>query len=114
VYGVSGSLGLVESQKIYLFRSFKELLHNAWKHADTKEIVATVKKKDNHVRLTVDDDGKGFDPATIKNTAKKFRGIGLISIKQWVTALNGTMSIESHPGKGTRVVIDIPLASGDH
>jgi len=114
VYGVPGSLGLVESQKIYLFRSFKELLHNAWKHAESKEIVATVKKKDNHVRLTVDDDGKGFDPETIKNTAKKFRGIGLISIKQWVTAMNGTMSIESHPGKGTRVVIDIPLVAGEH
>jgi len=113
VYGVPGSLGLVESQKIYLFRSFKELLHNAWKHADTKEIVATVKKKDNHVRLTVDDDGKGFDPETIKDTPQKFRGIGLISIKQWVTAMNGTMSIESHPGKGARVVIDIPLVAGD-
>ena len=98
VYGVSGSLGLVESQKIYLFRSYKELLHNAWKHADTKEIVATVKKKDNHVRLTVDDDGRGFDPETIQNTSKKFRGIGLFSIKQWVTTMNGTMSIESHPG----------------
>ena len=113
VYGVPGSLGLVESQKIYMFRSFKELLHNAWKHAGTKEIVATVKKKDDHVRLTIDDDGRGFDPASIKNTSRKFRGIGLISIKQWVTAMNGTMSIESQPGKGTRVVIDIPLVAGD-
>ncbi len=111
VYGVPGSLGLAESQKIYLFRSFKELLHNAWKHSDTKEIVATVKKKDNHVRLTVDDEGRGFDPDRIKNRSTELKGIGLISIRQWVAAMKGTMSIESHPGKGTRVAIDIPLAA---
>ena len=113
VYGLSGSLGLAESQKIYLFRSFKELLHNAWKHAGTEEIVATVKKKDNHVRLTVDDEGKGFDPETINYTSRDLRGIGLISIKQWITAMEGTMSIESQPEKGSRVTIDIPLTDSE-
>ncbi len=111
VYGVSGSLGLAESQKIYLFRSFKELLHNAWKHADTEEIVATVKKKDDQVRLTVDDEGKGFDPEKTENSHQELKGIGLISIKQWILAMEGTMSIESQPGKGTRVAISIPIAS---
>jgi PAS domain S-box-containing protein len=112
VYGVSGSLGLAESQKIYLFRSFKELLHNAWKHADTKEIVATVKKKDNHIRLTVDDEGCGFDQDKNTNDDRELRGIGLVSIRQWVTAMEGTMSIESEPGKGSRVTIDIPITEG--
>ncbi len=109
VYGVPGSLGLAESQKIYLFRSFKELINNAWKHGNTKEIVATVKKKDNHVRLTVDDEGEGFNPDDLKKASNELKGIGLISIKQWVAAMKGTMSIESQPGKGTRVAIDIPL-----
>ena len=109
VYGVPGSLGLTESQKIYLFRSFKELLHNAWKHAETQEIVATVKKKDNHVRLTVDDEGTGFDPDKVKTNENHLRGIGLVSIRQWVTAMEGTMSIESESGRGARVTIDIPI-----
>ena len=109
VYGVAGSLGLSDSQKIYLFRSFKELLHNAWKHADTREVVATVKKKGNHVRLTVDDAGKGFPVETIKRKTEEFKGIGLVSIREWITAINGTMSIESDLGKGTRISIDIPL-----
>ncbi len=111
VYGASGSLGLAESQRIYLFRSFKELLHNAWKHAETREIVATVQQKDNHVRLTVDDEGIGFDPDKIKTASNDLKGIGLISIRQWVSAMEGTMSIESQPGKGTRVTIDIPLTT---
>lgn len=109
VYGVSGSLGLSDSQKIYLFRSFKELLHNAWKHADAKEIVATVNKKEHHVRLTVDDSGKGFVPEEIEPGTEGLKGIGLVSIRQWITAINGTMAIESIPGKGTRISIDIPL-----
>ncbi len=109
VYGVAGSLGLSDSQKIYLFRSFKELLHNAWKHADTREIVATVKKKGHHVRLTVDDAGKGFPAETIKRKTEEFKGIGLVSIREWINAINGTMSIESDLGKGTRISIDIPL-----
>lgn len=109
VYGAAGSLGLTESQKIYLFRAFKELLHNAWKHAEAKEIVATVKKTGHHVRLTVDDAGKGFDPEDIGPNTEKLKGIGLASIKQWSIATNGTLSIESEPGKGTRISIDIPL-----
>ena len=109
VYGESGSLGLSDSQKIYLFRSFKELLHNAWKHARAKEVVATVKKSGHHVRLTVDDAGQGFDPAEKMRDDNQRKGIGLVSIGQWVEAINGTMTIESEPGKGTRVSIDIPL-----
>ena len=111
VYGVSGSLGLAESHKIYLFRAFKELLNNGWKHARTKEIVATVKKKGKHVRLTVDDEGRGFDPEKIKTASYKLRGIGLVSIEQWIAAMDGTMSIESEPGKGTRVSLDIPVVN---
>ena len=110
VYGATGSLGLSDSQKIYLFRAFKELLHNAWKHAQAKEIVATVKKTGHHVRLTVDDAGKGFNPEDIGPNTEELKGIGLASIKQWSIATGGTLSIESEPGKGTRISIDIPLA----
>ena len=79
------------------------------KHAEAKEIVATVKKTGHHVRLTVDDAGKGFDPEDIGPNTEKLKGIGLASIKQWSIATNGTLSIESEPGKGTRISIDIPL-----
>ncbi len=109
VYGVSGSLGLTKSQKIYLFRTFKELLNNAWKHGAAKEIVATVKKKENHVRLTVDDDGCGFDPQEVQSRSQDLKGIGLISIRQWILSMEGTLSIEAQPGRGSRISIDIPL-----
>ncbi|WP_456385479.1 PAS domain S-box protein [Desulfolithobacter sp.] len=114
VYGPPGELGLSESQKIYLFRSFKELLHNAWKHAQTKEIVATLQKKGNHVRLTVDDEGQGFDPRSLQSSEPEIQGIGLISIREWITAMGGSFSVESEPGKGTRIVIDVPLSTDNN
>ncbi|MEN8189105.1 MAG: ATP-binding protein [Thermodesulfobacteriota bacterium] len=110
VYGGEDSFDLKESQRIYLYRAYKELLNNAWKHAETKEVVSTVKKRENHFRLTVDDEGKGFDPKKLSRFSHELKGIGLVAIDQWVEAMDGVLDIESEPGNGTRVVIDIPLA----
>ncbi len=111
VYGGEEKLGLSDSQNIYLFRAFKELLHNAWKHAGAGEVVATVKRRGDHVRLTVDDEGKGFDPDQVQNGSDNLQGIGLVSIQQWIAAMDGTMNIESQIRKGTRVILDVPIES---
>ncbi len=110
VYGGEEDLGLSDSQKIYLFRAFKELLHNAWKHGGGTEVVATVKRRDNNVRLTVDDEGQGFDPASIKDLDNELTGIGLVSIQEWVVSMDGTIKIESEKGTGCRVILDIPVS----
>ncbi len=110
VYGGEEDLGLTDSQKIYLFRAFKELLHNAWKHGGGTEVVATVKRRDNNVRLTVDDEGQGFDPASIKDLDNELTGIGLVSIQEWVVSMDGTIKIESEKGTGCRVILDIPVS----
>ena len=109
VYGGEEDLGLSESQNIYLFRAFKGLLHNAWKHAGAGEVVATVKRRGEYVRLTVDDEGDGFDPELVHNLSDDLQGIGLVSIQQWVAVMDGNMNIESQAGKGTRVSLEVPL-----
>ncbi len=109
VYGGEEDLALSASQKIYLFRAFKELLHNAWKHGGGSEVVATVKRRNNNVRLTVDDEGQGFDLKTIKDLEHDLQGIGLVSIQEWIVSMDGTMEIESEEGKGCRVILDIPV-----
>ncbi len=108
VYGGEEELGLSASQNIYLFRAFKELLHNAWKHAGAGEVVATVKRRGDNVRLTVDDEGEGFDPNLVHDLSDDLQGIGLVSIQQWIAVMDGKMNIESHTGKGTRVSLDVP------
>lgn len=109
VYGGEDNLGLSDSQKIYLFRAFKELLHNAWKHGGGGEVVATVKRRNKNIRLTVDDEGQGFDPNAVPNLDNELQGIGLVSIQEWVVSMDGTMTIESAEGSGCRVILDIPV-----
>ena len=109
VYGGEEDLGLSASQNIYLFRAFKELLHNAWKYAGAGEVVATLKRRGGNVRLTVDDEGDGFDPNLVHDLSDDLQGIGLVSIQQWVAAMEGNMNIESQPGKGTRVSLEVPV-----
>ena len=111
VYGGEEDLGLSDSQKIYLFRAYKELLHNAWKHGGGAEVVATVKRRNNKVRLTVNDEGEGFDPDAIQDLDNELQGIGLVSIQEWVVSMDGSMTIESAKGTGCRVILDVPVGS---
>jgi two-component system NarL family sensor kinase len=61
------------------------------------------------LRLTVDDDGQGFDspPATKAGPAR--RGLGLAAIRERLNAMGGAMEMESRPGQGTRVILQLPL-----
>lgn len=88
----------------YLFRSVKELISNAISHGHSTEVVVTLYWRAQRVRATVDDNGSGFDPQRAQ------RGLGLSGIKERVATLGGSVSVESEPGKGTRVIIDVPLA----
>lgn len=109
IYELEQQPNLTSAQTVYLYRAFKELLHNAWKHAKAKEIVVTLVGRDDGVRLIVDDEGKGFAVQKILSNPKKIKGIGLFTLKEWFEGLGGAVSIESQVGKGTRVIIDMPL-----
>ena len=73
------------------------------------EVVATVKRRTGHVRLTVDDEGDGFDPSIVHDLSEDLQGIGLVSIQRWVAIMDGRMNVESQAGKGTRVSLEVPL-----
>ena len=110
VYELSATTSLTRPQEVYLFRTFKELLNNVWKHAEANEVVATVAGKDGRLRLVVDDDGKGFDTRAAFEFSPQLKGIGLFSIREWITNMDGHFTVESNQGKGTRILIEIPLS----
>jgi len=64
-----------------------------------------VAQTDGELRLSVEDDGKGFDPDQVKGQG----GLGLVSMEERVRLVNGRFSIQSHPGKGTRVEAWVPV-----
>jgi len=88
---------------ITIYRIVQELVNNALKHAEAKQIIVQFTK--NHVKagITVEDDGKGFD---INDPALK-KGAGLSNIMYRVNYFKGTLDINSQPGKGTSVNVEL-------
>ena len=90
-----------------LFRVIQEALNNISKHARTKSAVIKIEDEDQKLKLTILDQGKGFEIDSVKDQ----RGhVGLQSMEERVKSLGGRLTIESNPGKGTRICVeDIPL-----
>jgi signal transduction histidine kinase len=89
----------------YLFRAVKELMHNALKHGGAREVVVAVHWLSGSVRVVVDDDGSGFDPAALQGR----RGLGLAGIRQRMASLGGRLKLDAQPGQGTRAILEAPL-----
>ncbi len=99
---------LSHDMRALLYESCRELLVNAAKHAQVEEVHMQVHVREGRLRLVVSDEGQGFDPkAAIPNDRG---GFGLFSIRERLTALGGLLRVDSSPGKGTRIELDIPLA----
>ena len=94
-----------KSLRVLLFRLTKELLFNAVKHADVDEAVLTLEGRDDRFQVTVEDKGKGFDPAILEDEKG---GQGLISVRDRIEMIGGTLEVDAAPGEGTRVTIDVP------
>ena len=94
---------------IYLLRVIKELLNNALKHADADHVIVTVLGSDTVFKVIVGDDGKGFDLEDTMKLPGASGGIGLFSVREWVSGIGGKLTIESKLGTGTSVTIKIPI-----
>lgn len=90
-----------------IFRVLQEALNNAIKHSGSPRCDVILTHNGDEIELTVRDSGRGFDAAH----AIKARGLGLTSMKERMTLVDGDLSIESQPGKGTTVHVRVPLRS---
>jgi signal transduction histidine kinase len=88
-----------------VLRVANEALANALQHAGASQVAVTVELADRLVRLTVADDGKGFDPAQVRRTSGRF---GLTSMRERAEALGGLLRVDSAPGAGTTVLLAVP------
>jgi PAS domain S-box-containing protein len=92
--------------QIAVYRIVQELLNNTMKHANAGEVFIYLEKEDNHLHLSVEDDGIGFNSEQTNDV----KGIGLSSIRSRVELLNGQFQLQSRPGHGTIVTIQLPVA----
>ncbi|UCZ52705.1 histidine kinase [Bacillus shivajii] len=99
---------LPSEMEVALFRFVQEAAQNAHKHANPTELLVKVELKPSHAIVIIKDDGKGFDPSV-----KKEGSFGLIGMKERVNMLDGQMSIDSKPNRGTLIIVQIPITSNE-
>lgn len=88
------------NKQLSVFRIVQELVNNAVKHASASRILLQTTIEDGLLLIEIEDDGVGFDPHIVE------RNMGLNNIETRVQFLNGTMRIDSQPGKGTAINIE--------
>jgi signal transduction histidine kinase len=101
---VEGSFDLTPAMEAELYRIAIEALNNSLKHASASTVTIQLRGDDQCIALTVQDDGSGFDPADAGAG-----GMGMDSMRERAQALGGELSIQSRPGEGTLVHLEVPL-----
>lgn len=100
-----GQLTIPNTTCITIYRVIQELLNNILKHAAASEAVVQASNENKKLLITVEDNGKGFDPAILELS----EGIGWANIKNRLAYIKGKVDIQSEAGKGTSVNIEIDL-----
>jgi PAS domain S-box-containing protein len=96
--------GIGKDAALCLFRVAQEALHNVVRHAHARTATVALEQADGGLRLAVRDDGIGFDTATWRTG----RSLGLASMRERVRLVDGTLDIESAPGRGTTITVWVP------
>ena len=98
---------LAGPMEIALYRVVQEALTNATKHAKASRVRIRIGRKDGQLCCSIEDDGKGFDMQVVQSDYKR-RGLGLTGMQERLNAIGGTLSIDSAPGRGTKLLIQLP------
>jgi signal transduction histidine kinase len=98
-----GADELPDEHKTCIYRVVQEALHNCARHAHARSVTVQVRQERAKIVLSVEDDGRGFD-------AGRVRGLGLVGMQERVHHLGGAFHVESRPGAGTVVGVELPLA----
>ncbi len=105
-----------KEDEIHIFRIVQEALNNILKHSRATKASVTVMGRDRAVSVTIKDNGKGFpNPrAVLPTPADELGGFGLIGLGERIRILQGTISLDSTPGQGTTLLVEIPRSGESH
>jgi signal transduction histidine kinase len=110
-FSVDGTEYRLEDQRsIFLYRMFQEMLNNILKHSKATQVnIAVNYSIDNKFVLQVEDNGDGFDVDKKRSQASSSSGIGLKSMTNRASLIGAQISVQSQPGKGTSIQVEVPL-----
>jgi len=95
--------------RVALFRICQEGLNNALRHAEAGQIDVTLDQQDRRVRLVVKDDGVGFEVPAHLGSLIDQQHLGLVGMRERAEGVGGSFCLESEPGQGTRISVDVSL-----
>ena len=93
-----------------LFRVCQEAMSNIERHAHAESVLVQLSEGEGVIRIEIEDDGRGFEPDNVSHAER--RHFGLMGIEERVEILGGKVKIDSAPGQGTRVRLEVPLPRG--
>jgi signal transduction histidine kinase len=94
---------LSDEQRTCVYRVVQEALHNITRHAKAKSVRIQLQQEKDRLILTIEDDGQGFVP-------EREKGVGLLGMEERVTHLHGSFRVDSAPGKGTSIRVELPVS----
>jgi signal transduction histidine kinase len=100
--------GLPKEHELALYRITQEIINNVLKHSGANKVSLQVGQRDDKIIVMIEDNGKGFEVNAHRN------GYGLKNLEARTQLLHGNIEIDSKPGKGTNVLIEIPYKSNGH
>jgi signal transduction histidine kinase len=100
-----------EDVELVLFRITQEALRNVWRHSQASRAEITVEFGESKIRITVSDNGKGFNLPEKMGDLPRDGKLGLAGMEERARLLGGVLTIQSQPGKGTSIAIEIPEKS---
>jgi len=100
---------MAEDVRVILFVAVREVLTNIVKHAGAKSASVSISREQGRVRVSVVDDGRGFDVDSLVSPRGHGAGFGLFSIRERLEHLGGGLEVQSTPGQGTRIMLIGPL-----
>jgi signal transduction histidine kinase len=95
-----------QESEIHVYRIVQEAVNNVVKHSDATEAVVVIKKREASVTLSIRDNGRGFD---VQSAQPSEFGYGLSGITERIRILGGTLMIDSCPGGGTHLTVEVPV-----
>ncbi|MBD1914596.1 MULTISPECIES: PAS domain S-box protein [Cyanophyceae] len=102
--------GLLDSTETACFRIVQEALTNIARHAQATAVTVTIEQVDQTLHLTVEDNGLGFDVATVDRAKTEGTSLGLLGMEERSKLIGGHLTIASSPGQGTCIHLQLPLA----
>ena len=103
IFPADSALNLPDALEVQLYRILQEVVNNALKHSEAKQLELSITRRPDAVVLIIEDDGKGFDPSL------QSEGIGLQNMRQRAESVGGTLEIDAALGRGSIFTIEVPL-----